>query len=176
MTLLNKEPPKMLSSSFSVGHTLLGMQPLLKSSLFPQRDSWRKLNFYSQVAINQRQLLGQEWESVSTSSFSSRTLSGPELHWPCGMLPQYLGMHMCIDIVDLEDLVLLFSSIPLLSLTFFPPSPLPQAFLSLEGKYFMKATHLVLNNLRSLTVCVLPDCGCRYFLPSAAGRNYLDDG
>lgn len=165
----------MLSSSFSVGHILLGMHPLLKSSLFPQRDSWRKLNFYLQVTINQRWLLGQEWESVSASSFSSRTLSGPEPYWPSGMLPQYLGMHTCIDIVDLEDLVLLLSSIPSVSCTLSSFS-LPQAFLSLEGQYFMKATHLALNNLRSLTVCLMPGCGCPYFLPSAAGRSYLDDG
>lgn len=35
-TLCDKEPPKMLISSFPFGYLLLDMQPTLKGSLFPQ--------------------------------------------------------------------------------------------------------------------------------------------
>ena len=54
MAFCDKEPPKMPLSDFSLGHLLLGIQPTLESSLFPQLDSLGE----NEISICQWLLIG----------------------------------------------------------------------------------------------------------------------
>lgn len=90
--LRNKEPPKILLSSFSIGDLLL--DPTHKKwSVFPLRLPWRKLTFsFASVSLLEIDS-GLGMRHVFTS-FSAKFPPGPDLCRPCAYC-QSLCAHTC---------------------------------------------------------------------------------
>lgn len=141
-------------SSFSFVHLPWGMQSTIKSSVFSQWDSLKriKLSF-----VRGYQLIGVCFR-VKIEGICPFLLLLPEFH-----LVEVLGMllqSLCFDAADLEGLVFFICPPPFLSHTYLLLFLLIS--LSTQERDLMKTFHLGLS---------LSGLGSLYLLPSSGGRN-----
>lgn len=81
---------------------------------------------------------------------------------------------MCLNPIDVGNLVFLVSSLPLVLTVFL--LPLPQDSMIPEGKNLMETFCLELVVPKSLILCIMSSCEYVYLFPYASGRSSSDDG
>ena len=146
-------------SSFTAGHFLLAMWPTLRNSLFLQCDP-----------LGENYIFICKWLSIVALSFQLQDPIWCRPEQGLRILPHSVSSQ-CIDPVDLEK-TLLPGCPPSPLVLRLLPSPLPQGFLSPEGRDLRETCRLGLRDPRSLTLCILPGCGLCVF-PICCRRKLL---
>ena len=170
----------MLLISFSVGHSLLDMQPTLKRNFVPPvRLPWRKLSF-------QLQRLSTEVASglgIGTCEHFSFLLQDPIWCRPMKTLSSCVhgsyhkhtapSVIMCTWILLLSRALISWHPPPLWS-SYSSCLLFLESLVSPEGRDLVKTSCLRLSIPRSLTLCIMSTCGFLYLFPCTAGRSYFD--